>query len=651
MNTATLLTFLKWGREVFSDEELSITLAATSINFDLSIFELFLPLITGNSIQIVDNALCLAGLPNLQISLINTVPSVARELLNNAAIPDTVKTINLAGEPLPRDLADGLYSDTHADKIYNLYGPSEATTYSTYSCVPRKTDASVPIGRPVAGTELYLLNGQQRSIPVGVPGELYIGGNGLARGYYRRDDLTGTGFVDINLPGIGNRRLYRTGDLVRYRIDGELEFLGRMDHQVKLRGYRIEPGEVEYHIRNQNGVRDVVVKKSSLNDQDILQAYLVLEHNAKDDDLLDNLRSTLANYLPNYMLPSSYSIIDAIPLTPNGKFDRQALEPQHGRVPVQHNMPPDTAPWNLLQSTIAVIWKELLQTSSISIYDNFFDRGANSILAVTMVNRLNRTLHCELSIAEIFEYPNIFELSGFIQKSSDNIGSVLRIQTGDKYPPLFMVHPWSGLATPYLTLGNYIHGRMVYGLSSPVLVGARAPYEHLNDMVSDYTRLILKTVSDKSVSLAGWSFGGIVAYEIAQHLKKMGYTIPQLILIDSYYLKAFEGKQDYITLENSIADKITESDNMQLAKEKVNNFNLMKDFKADIYHGNAHLIKARRPVDNIKVWHEDPGNGWLDRISGKLHIYTSSSLHDDFFEAIHLQETANFINHILECHK
>src|SRR5207237_1146830 len=290
------LSLVHWALQTYMPEQLAAVLASTSICFDLSIFELFVPLSCGGCVVLVDNALQLADLPvSEQVALINTVPSVISELLRLQALPASLHTINLAGEPLPRPLVQHLYQLPFVQQVYNLYGPTEDTTYSTAALLSaQETDRPV-IGRPLSNTQAYVLDAQMQLVPVGMPGELYLGGTGQARGYLQRPELTAERFVPDPYSGVAGARLYKTGDLVRYRSDGHLEFLGRLDHQVKVRGYRIELGEVEHALLKHPVVRDcVVVAREGYGDGKLLVAYVVP---ARQVDEMEDWREALRAYL------------------------------------------------------------------------------------------------------------------------------------------------------------------------------------------------------------------------------------------------------------------------------------------------------------------------------------------------------------------
>jgi len=279
---------LEWAHSVFSAEQLSGVLASTSICFDLSIFEMFVPLTQGGSIIIVKNALDTEQIRNsiVPITLINTVPSAAAELLNMNAIPATVQVINLAGEPLKNNLVQALYKQTSAKLIYNLYGPSEDTTYSTFTKVFRNAQQEPTIGKAIANTRLYILDSYNQPVAPGIPGELCIAGSGLAQGYWNRPDLSAEKFINLNLFN-QTERIYKTGDLARWLLDGNLQYLGRIDHQVKIRGFRIELGEIEASLVKHPDIKESVVIARKNTDFDAnLVAYIVLSKKDSETEYL-----------------------------------------------------------------------------------------------------------------------------------------------------------------------------------------------------------------------------------------------------------------------------------------------------------------------------------------------------------------------------
>ena len=300
-----------WAKNVFTTGELAGVLASTSICFDLSVFEIFVPLCWGGTVILAENALALPSLPGRdQVTLINTVPSAIRELIRIKSVPASVRVVNLAGEPLVTALVDEIYATTGAEKVYDLYGPSETTTYSTFAL--RRPREPATIGRPISNTQVYLLDANLNPVPLGVSGELCIGGSGVGRGYLNRPELTEEKFIPN--PFEPGTRLYRTGDLARWRDDGNLEFLGRTDHQVKIRGFRIELGEIESVLQLQPAVIEaVVVADEAETGEKRLAAYIVGTATEAE------LRLFLKSKLPGYMTPSAFVFLDTLPLNVNGK--------------------------------------------------------------------------------------------------------------------------------------------------------------------------------------------------------------------------------------------------------------------------------------------------------------------------------------------
>ncbi|HWP42254.1 MAG TPA: amino acid adenylation domain-containing protein, partial [Blastocatellia bacterium] len=321
---SSAVQLLYWAKDVFGPEEIRGVLAATSVCFDLSVFEIFVPLSWGGRIILAENALQLASHEQAgDVRLINTVPSAMSELIRMKAVGASVRTVNLAGEPLPGRLRDSIYGLGTVERLLNLYGPTEDTTYSTFSLVPNRTGDPPTIGRAIANTQVYILDKNLEPTPVGVVGEAYLGGEGLARGYLNQPALTAERFIP-NSFGRAGGRLYKTGDLARWTAGGELEYLGRIDHQVKVRGFRIEPGEIESVLSQHPAVREaVVVAREDASGSIALVGYVVCESGATPT--ITELRSHIKEKLPEYMVPSALVLLDRLPMTPNGKIDRARL--------------------------------------------------------------------------------------------------------------------------------------------------------------------------------------------------------------------------------------------------------------------------------------------------------------------------------------
>ncbi len=406
--SASLL--VRWAQGVFSEAERSAVLAATSIAFDLSVFEIFLPLSSGGTVILADNVLALTELPaRAEVTLVNTVPSALAELLRLGALPPSVRTVNLAGEALPRGLADQVHALPTVERLYNLYGPSEDTTYSTFAEVERRSRRSPGIGRPVAGTSAYVLGGglgagAAEPLPVGVPGELYLGGGGLARGYLGRPELTAERFVPDPFSGGSGARLYRTGDLVRRRPTGDLDFLGRRDHQVKVRGFRIELGEIESALAACPGVAAVAVLARRDGSSDLrLVAYI-----APETPSAAALRGALEQRLPHYMIPALWVFLPSLPQTPHGKLDRRALPAPRPERPEAESA--YRAPRGRVEEILAEVWAEVLGLPRVGVLDNFFALGGDSILTIQVVARC-RERGLEVVPRQIFRHQTVASLA------------------------------------------------------------------------------------------------------------------------------------------------------------------------------------------------------------------------------------------------
>jgi len=411
------VAFVHWAGVVFDSEQLNGVLASTSVCFDLSVFELFVTLAHGGKIILANHALELPTLPAAnEVRLIVSVPSIIAELLRMDGIPTSVTTVTLAGEPLPVDTVKQLYALSHIHKVWDLYGPTETTTYSTFAL--RAPDQPATIGRPIANTQVYLLDEALQPVPLGLVGELFIGGHGVARGYLYQPDLTAQKFIADPFSTESGTRLYRTGDLCRYRPDGNLHYLGRRDHQVKIRGVRIELGEIETALRAQPAIAEaVVVAREDSPGHKRLVAYLT-RHAADcaqpESDFVAQLRVELRARLTKPMIPEVFVILDRLPLTPNGKIDRKALPAPAAALPSVASSAP-VAPFSATEEALAAFWTEVLELPTIGVNDNFFELGGHSLLAMRLIVRIREGLQIDLPIRALFEAPTIATLAAKVE--------------------------------------------------------------------------------------------------------------------------------------------------------------------------------------------------------------------------------------------
>jgi amino acid adenylation domain-containing protein len=403
-----------WAERLFPAEELEGVFAATSVCFDLSIFEIFFPLESGGTVIVGNDALHLRTHPARElVTLVNTVPSAITELARLRAIPPSVITVNLAGEPLKRALTDQVYAPGTVRKVYNLYGPSEDTTYSTWVLVPRDVAEEPTIGLPIDRTEGYVVDPGGELRAGGEIGELWLGGEGVARCYLGRPAITAEKFVPDPWSGRAGARLYRTGDRVRWRPDGELDYLGRFDHQVKIRGFRIELGEIEAALARHANVEMplALVREDQPGDKRVV-AYFQPRGPVPS---AGELRALLLESLPAYMVPAAFVPLEKMPLTPNGKIDRNVLQ----KIPptAAHTLadPSMVEPRTDLERRLAELFAATLGVERVGIETSFFELGGHSLSAARIVAALGDELGIDVGQGQLFATPTVAGLAAFVE--------------------------------------------------------------------------------------------------------------------------------------------------------------------------------------------------------------------------------------------
>ena len=532
------VTFVHWARKVFSPQELAGVLLSTSVCFDLSVFEMFVPLSTGGSVIIVQNALYLSSAEaRNQVTLINTVPSAMAELVRAGAVPGSVKTVNLAGEALPEALVNFIYQNTRVKKVYNLYGPTEDTTYSTYTIT--RPNAPVTIGRPLPNTQAYVLDRQGNVQPIGVPGELFLAGAGLARGYYGRVDMTAERFLKDPFNSQSSARMYKTGDLCRWLSNGELEYLGRLDHQVKLRGFRIELGEIEAVLAKHPAVRQcMVVAREDQPGFKQLVAYVAPNSGTMTTgaDMAEHLKRSL----PEFMIPAAFVTLGEFPLTPNGKVDRKALPVPEISAPASAT---GLAPRDELEESLAKIWREILGLKTVGVTDNFFDLGGHSLMAVRLMNEIRKSTGVNLPLTALFQGATIERLANLVRGTETIPPAVAhQIQAGGNRPPLFAAVLAGVNALGYIPLAKHLGSEQpFYTLQSPGPgpQAQRKPYtaEEYEIVGSEYVRAMRSVQPTGPYYICGTCEGARIAFEMTRILEAAGETVALLGVIDTWVLE------------------------------------------------------------------------------------------------------------------
>jgi amino acid adenylation domain-containing protein len=528
--------------------EQDILLAVTSISFDIAVLELFLPLIIGAKVIIAaqqvtaDANQLLALMLRSQATMMQATPATWRMLAATKWSEMPPLKMLCGGEPLPHDLAQLMLQK--CSSLWNVYGPTEATVWATVQEVKPDFD-SIPIGHPLANTQVRILDTSGQLVPIGVSGEIHLGGVQLARGYLNRPDLTAEKFI-FN-PHNQSERLYKTGDLGRYLPDGSIECLGRIDNQVKIRGFRIELGEIESNLGSHALVSScVVVAREDVSGDKRLVAYLIANNNVPS---VKELRQFLELSLPHYMIPSHFVILDSFPLTPNGKIDRRAL-------PAIEEQPKSTAiiaPRNETEQQLAEIWQSVLNLETVSIDDNFFELGGHSLLAVKLFDKIEQIFGRKLPLATLFQAPTIEKLGGILVSRNMNFwNSLVLLKPGNlNLAPLFLVHDADGETMLYSGLANHLEDeRPVYGIRPYSQEDCPILHTRITDMVKHYISEIRKVQPQGPYLVGGLCCGGVLAFEIACQLQAQGEQVPFLAIIDAIDVK--ELNLDNFVMQNRL---------------------------------------------------------------------------------------------------
>ncbi len=514
-------------------------LAVTTLSFDIAGLELYLPLICGGKIVIAksedaQDPGCLAKLiQDSACTVMQATPATWRALLHRGWRGSAKLKVLCGGEALLPDLAQELLP--RCAELWNMYGPTETTVWSTVHKVT-SLDGSIPIGRPIANTQVYVLDARRNLVPTGNVGELYIGGDGLARGYLQREDLTQERFVPS--PFVQNALLYRTGDVARWLPDGTLECLGRVDSQVKVRGFRIELGEIEAILNSHPSVRQcaVIAREDSPGDKQLV-AYFETQ-NAPAPDTAE-LRAHVKKDLPTFMVPSVFVAIEKLPLTPNGKVDRKSLP-----APAQQNSADSdsVATGDVTEQLLAQIWAKALKVKHVGPRDNFFELGGHSLLAVRVTVEIETLTKIRLPLATFLQAPTIADLAAILRKEhwTPSWSSLVPLRASGGNLPFFLMHAHGGNVLEYHTLANLLDpDQPVYAFQSRGLDG-NIPHDlTLENMASAYIEELRSVQPEGPYFLGGFCFGGLLALEVAQQLTAAGQKVASLILIQTTHPAAF----------------------------------------------------------------------------------------------------------------
>ena len=521
-----------------------------SMSFDLSLEQIFPTLIVGATLVLMSTDVWHTTdlhkrSSEFRLTVLNIPTGYWQELTREWAdlselVPNIQPRVFIVGGDtmLPEFLDLWHRTPMSSIRLINAYGPTETTiTATAFDIAPRLREPSalqrIPIGRPLANRATYILNKYGDPVPVGVPGELYIGGHCLARGYLKQPDLTAQSFVPNPFSSEPGTRLYKTGDLARYLSDGNIEFLGRIDDQVKVRGFRIELGEIEAALRQHPAVREtVVLARENAPGEKHLVAYVVAQ--GESPPTASELRVFLKEKLPDYMMPAVFVPLAALPLMPNGKVNRSAL-PEPGRTRSEPGRA-FVAPRNPLELQITSLWEEVLGIRPIGVTDNFFELGGHSLAAVRLFALIERRLGKKVPLATVFQGATVEHLAKILAQyaQAPSHSSLVAIQPGGNRRPFFLIHPAGGHVFPYVHLAHHLGSdQPSYGLQARGLEEGQEPHSRIEDMAAYYIEALRTVQPWGPYLLGGWSMGGVVALEMAQQFRAQGQRVALLALLDT----------------------------------------------------------------------------------------------------------------------
>jgi amino acid adenylation domain-containing protein len=519
----SLAAYVDWGVSHFTPEELRVVLMATSFGFDMSVFEFMLPLSVGGQIVLVDSLFEIRDVEHHGLTLVNAVPSLMAALLGSGiTLPKSVRTAVFCGEALPFEVSEAVHRQPGIERVVNTYGPTEDTVYSTCVDVPRGVRPT--IGRPFPGTQAYVVDEALNLVPRGHEGELCLGGVGLARGYRGRDEHTRERFVANPFPG--SDRLYRTGDLARWEDDDTLQHLGRIDHQIKLHGVRIEPGDIEEALLRHPDIRQaVVVARERRGGGKWLVGYIVCHSGTEPDGR--ELRDMLRTSLPKPMIPSIFVRVDALPLNANGKLDRSQLpDPLSGATGSRALTP--------TEQKIATIWRDLLALDGVPApEDDYFELGGDSLRAFELFDRIESSLGRELSPNVLLEASTLGSLAALIDSGADR-GRLIKLNDdGGRIPFAYVPSGAGGMLTLRKFSAAVGPDQPLYGIQAHIDRDIEAgDISGVEETAAGCLAALLEVQPSGPYMIGGHSIGGHIAYEMATKLEEAGESVVLLSLLD-----------------------------------------------------------------------------------------------------------------------
>ncbi|PGO77765.1 hypothetical protein CN980_10975 [Bacillus cereus] len=647
-----------------------------SYAFDFSVWEIWGALLYGGKLVVVPYWISRSPkdfyqlLIEEKVTVLNQTPSAFRQLIQVCEQEDESKNLHLryvifGGEALdPTSLLPWFqrYGEQNT-QLVNMYGITETTVHVTYYPITQddvKYSSRRNIGKRIPDLEVYVLDNRQQPVPIGISGELYIGGAGLARGYLNRPELTAERFIPHPFSSDSRSRLYRTGDLARYLPDGSLDYLGRIDHQVKIRGFRIELGEIEAVLNKHESVKEavVIVREDQPGDKRLV-AYIVAAIGGDLDPT--EIREYTKKSLPDYMIPSVFMMMSKLPLTPNGKINRIMLpEPEFTKPTTSRE------PRTLEEKILCDLFTEVLNSSQIGIDDDFFNLGGHSLLAVHLIRRIRAVLGVELSIGSIFAAPTVEELAKRLESktSQSSVDIILPLRTSGEQLPIFCVHAAGGLSWCYAGLLKSLgKDYPIYGVQARGIAKKEKLPKSLDEMAADYLKHIREIQPHGPYKLLGWSLGGNVVHAMATHLQNQGEEVELLVMLDSYpghllpnvdtpteeealiallalggfNLDNMNGKPlnmenviEVLRRDDSKLASLEEETILNLKEIHVNAVSLLGNYVPKKFHGNLVFFKATIIPEGFNPISPDI---WRSYISGEIEQYDIDCTHENLCQS------------------
>jgi amino acid adenylation domain-containing protein len=616
---AALVNHMRWMAWMNPLGPGDAVLQRTSITFDASVWELFAPLLCGARLVLAaqgtsaDPAAIVAMARRYHVSVMQLVPSLLSELLHVEELREceTLAHVFSGGEALPRDLQQNFFEKSVA-ALYNLYGPTETTIQATWAKCSREGEDQ-GIGRPIWNTRVYVLDGHLEPAPIGVIGELYIAGAGLARGYLKRGGLTGERFV-ADPYGEAGTRMYRTGDIGRWGVDGNLEYWGRVDHQVKVRGYRIELGEIEARLREEAGVGDAVVVVREEGGEKRLVGYVVRGAGEKVEGR--ELREQMRRRLPEYMVPWTIMVLERLPLTANGKVDRKGLPaPEYvGEVGYRAPRTPE-------EEILCGLFAEVLGVERVGIEDNFFEMGGHSLMGTRLVSRIRGALGVGIPVQSLFVYPCVRELAPILKTTElaeCAFDRVLPLRRSGVMRPIFCLPPGGGMGWLYAGLLRELDpSRPLYCLQAGGIADDALFKRSVEEEADDYLELLRAIQPSGPYYLLGWSFGGLVAHAMACRLQQERETVGLLAILDTYPMFGKEPERAYE--EVRLPEYLSLERKGRIIRLMEHSITLSRSFQPGQFMGDIVLFTSN---ENRHL-----AQSWRLHVSGKIEVHEMDCAH------------------------